>query len=196
MDDEVENVVFRDFPLLLLMGFVVLIVLLIPFIANPAKNKEGDVRVGSVIVEISWPEGWNTDVDLWVRAPGERSVGYSNKAGILFNLLRDDLGMRGDTTPENSEIAATRGIVAGEYVANVHLYGNQDRRFPVPVSSRIRVIPAAGKPYLVDQREVMLYQLGEEVTLYRFRLTAEGAFVPGSGTILHEPLRSAGVGLR
>jgi len=34
-------------------------------------------------------------VDLWVQAPGDVPVGYSNKSGGVLNLLRDDLGKEG-----------------------------------------------------------------------------------------------------
>ena len=40
--------------------------------------------------------------DLWVQAPGDVPVGYSNKSGGVFNLLRDDLGKAKDMTDGNS----------------------------------------------------------------------------------------------
>ena len=40
--------------------------------------------------------------DLWVQAPGDLPIGYSNKSGGVFNLLRDDLGKAKDMTDGNS----------------------------------------------------------------------------------------------
>jgi hypothetical protein len=40
--------------------------------------------------------------DLGVQAPGDVPVGYSNKSGGVFNLLRDDLGKVMDMTDGNS----------------------------------------------------------------------------------------------
>jgi hypothetical protein len=40
--------------------------------------------------------------DLWIQAPGDVPVGYSNKSGGVFNLLRDDLGKAKDMTDGNS----------------------------------------------------------------------------------------------
>jgi hypothetical protein len=69
-----------------------------------------------------WPDAADTDVDLWVQGPGDVPVGYSNKGGRLFNLLRDDLGLQSDAAKINYESSFSRGIVEGEYVINVHLY--------------------------------------------------------------------------
>ena len=61
-------------------------------------------------------------VDLWVKAPDDIPVGYSNRGGLFFNLLRDDLGVYKDPTPINYEVAYSRGINPGEHIVNLHLY--------------------------------------------------------------------------
>ena len=76
------------------------------------------------MIEARWPDGVDADVDLWVQAPGDVPVGYSNKGGAIFNLLRDDLGQRADATGMNYEVSYARGMPAGEYTANLHLYRN------------------------------------------------------------------------
>ena len=104
--EEDTGTVFRDTIMLALAGFVSVVVLLLPHI-NP-KAKEADPGVtapGNVIIEAQWADGLDADVDLWVRAPGDRPVGYSNKAGKIFNLLRDDLGKPLDITNLNYEVA-------------------------------------------------------------------------------------------
>ena len=53
---------------------------------------------GNVIIEAQWADKLDADVDLWVQAPGDVPVGYSNKSGAVFNLLRDDLGRAHDIT--------------------------------------------------------------------------------------------------
>jgi hypothetical protein len=65
-----------------------------------------------------------------VQAPGDRPVGYSNKSGQIFNLLRDDLGKAHDITDYNYEVAYTRG---GEYVVNLHMYRGRSVSYPVAV---------------------------------------------------------------
>ena len=77
------------------------------------------------MVEANWPPELDSDVDLWVQAPGDVPVGYSNKGGAVFNLLRDDLGQQLDLSGLNYETAYSRGIVPGEYTVNLHLYRNR-----------------------------------------------------------------------
>ena len=73
------------------------------------------------IFELFWDPNLDADIDLWVKGPNDGSVGYSKPSGLVFNLLRDDRGLVGDHTPLNYEISFTRGIIPGEYQANVHL---------------------------------------------------------------------------
>src|SRR5688572_5701866 len=75
----------------------------------------------------------DADVDLWVQAPGDVPVGYSNKSGRIFNLLRDDLGRAQDITDYNYEVAYTRRMPGGEYVVNLHMYRGRSVSYPVGV---------------------------------------------------------------
>src|SRR2546421_487736 len=69
-------------------------------LAHVAKTDEeqskGQTPPGNVIVEMFWDKAIDADVDLWVQAPGDVPVGYSNKSGVIFNLVRDDLGKGSD----------------------------------------------------------------------------------------------------
>jgi hypothetical protein len=66
-------------------------------------------------------------------------VGYSNKSGKVFDLLRDDLGMAQDMTDSNHEVAYSRGAPAGEYVVNVHMYRGVNVTYPIPVKVIVMV---------------------------------------------------------
>ncbi|MCH7661923.1 MAG: hypothetical protein IH933_15545, partial [Euryarchaeota archaeon] len=69
-----SETVFRDTILLALLGFVFIsVILLIHF--NPEAKENESEPPGNVIVEISWPAELDTDVDLWVQAPGDVPVG-------------------------------------------------------------------------------------------------------------------------
>ncbi len=134
-DEDETGTVFRDVIMLALAGFVAMVILLLPHLNPPGKAAaENTQPPGNVIVELRWPDELDSDVDLWVEAPGDIPVGYSNKGGVIFNLLRDDLGRRADATGMNYEVSYSRGIVAGEYTVNVHLYRNNAGTFPVPVT--------------------------------------------------------------
>ena len=187
--------VFRDTIMLALAGFVSVVVLLLPHINPKAKEADqvGDKAPGNVIVEVQWADGLDADVDLWVRAPGDRPVGYSNKAGEIFNLLRDDLGKPLDVTNLNYEVAYTRGTPAGDYVVNLHLYRALATTLPVNVQvvTSLRATAQGDSQPLVTTT-VPLFKVGQELTAIRFRLDDKGRLVPGSVNSLYKPLRSAG----
>jgi hypothetical protein len=190
-EDEVGTV-FRDVIMLALAGFVAMVILLLPHI-NPRgeQAKETTQPPGNVIVEVRWPDELDTDVDLWVEAPGDVPVGYSNKGGTIFNLLRDDLGKRADATGLNYEVSYSRGIPAGEYTVNLHLYRNAAGVLPVPVT----VVTSVKKSGKESSRQVLASNLelareGEELTVFRFRLNEDGDLVPGSVHSLQRKLRA------
>jgi hypothetical protein len=190
MASQTTGIVFRDFSLLMVLGFVAMVVWLLPHINPPANSSDAEPP-GNVIVAITWPAG-DTDIDIWVTGPGElKPVGYSNKGGVLFNLLRDDLGDRPDATPLNYENAYSRGVVAGEYIVNVHCY-----RCPiVPQTVHVEVSINDGqsrkgtKP--VATTSLDLTSNGQEKTALRFKLDAGGKIETNSLNAVFRPLRAA-----
>jgi hypothetical protein len=186
------GIVFRDLITLALCGFVVCVVLIMPHINPPVTKTAQDTDPpGNVIVEVRWPDELDSDVDLWVEAPGDVPVGYSNKGGVIFNLLRDDLGKRADATGMNYEVSYSRGIMAGEYTVNLHLYRNTAGVFPIPVT----VVTSVKKSAKESARQLLashieLVREGEELTVYRFKLSELGDLVSGSVHSLQRQLRS------
>ena len=189
------DTLFRDVLSLALLGFLAVIVLLLPHISpDGVKNVSESPVPGNVIVEITWPDKLNADVDLWVQAPGDIAVGYSNKGGALFNLLRDDLGKTMDLSSINHESAYSRGVQAGEYIVNAHAY-RIDPKNPPPfdveavISTKIvrdgvtQIIP------VLFTKAQIRYQ-GQELTLARFKLGDTGKLVRGSVHSLFKGLRT------
>jgi hypothetical protein len=194
-DDGGTGTVFRDMITLALAGFICMVLLLLPHI-NP-KGKEGtgvssEEPPGNVIIEARWDDKLRTDVDLWVQAPGDVPVGYSNKSGLIFNLLRDDLGSYADPTEVNFETSYSRGVPPGEYTVNIHLFRNLENVYPiwVRVVARIKKETEAGAATLAATR-VRLDREGQELTAFRFTLNDKGDLVPGSLNAVYKPLRSA-----
>ena len=191
-DDDAGGTVFRDLIMLALVGFVAIVILLLPHLNPPgAKTADNMTPPGNVIVEIRWPDELDADVDLWVQAPRDVPVGYSNKGGAVFNLLRDDLGNRVDVTGLNYETSYSRGIEAGEYTVNLHLYRNPSGVYPVPVTvvtSVKRNAKDTARQLLAS--DVLLVSEGEEVTVYRFDLNEDGDLVAGSVHSLYKALRT------
>ena len=190
LDEADDGTVFRDVIMLALAGFVAIVILLLPHLNPPAKADDAPPP-GNVVVEIYWPDDVNVDVDLWVEAPGDRPVGYSNKGGQVFNLLRDDLGYVGDLTSRNYEISYSRGVPAGDYTVNVHLYRNNVNIYPVPVSVIASVKrDGNGTMKRIVATDVEMHRQGEELTAFRFTLDERGQLLSGSVHALYRPLRA------
>lgn len=180
------HVIARD-----VFGIVTVLFIGLVVILMQAKLKEAtdeSKMPGSLAATISWPEG-NDDVDLWLNGPAEPvPVGYSNKGGITWNLLRDDLGLQPDFLSLNFENAYSRGVPPGDYRINVQCY--RCVNFPVEVSLEVVRIDTGGKTILA-QSTITLRKPTEEKTGLAFRLDADGKLVPGSMNTLFEPLRAA-----
>lgn len=185
-----DGTVFRDVIMLALLGFVTIVVLLLPHLNPPAKTEDISAP-GNVVVELRWPDDVDADVDLWVQAPGDVPVGYSNKGGSVFNLLRDDLGHINDPGRLNYEVAFSRGRPAGEYTVNVHLYTNKQKSYPVEaeVYIGIKKLVTAGITR-ISYKKVNLMEIGQETTVLRFKLDDDGDLIFGSLHDLQKPLRT------
>ena len=191
LDEDRGDTVFRDVIFLALAGFVAMVLLLLPHLNPPAKADEEAPSPGNVIVEIHWPDDLNADVDLWVEAPGDVPVGYSNKGGLIFNLLRDDLGDKSDVTKMNYEVSYSRGVPSGEYTVNIHLFRNVSHVLPLPVTVAVSVKPnpdMSARQILASHVE--LTSQGQEITVFRFSLDESGRLVTGSVHDLPRALRS------
>lgn len=178
------NIAARDLFLNALAFCLLVLIIMIPHL-NPPAAQATATPPGNMTVSIAWPEG-ATDVDLWVTGPGQKTAtGYSNRGGSLFNLLRDDLGLAGDTLPLNYENAYSRGLPDGEYVVNLHCFTCAT---DVPVAVEV-TLGRDGKQALAF-KEIVQLRHKQELTAVRFRLKA-GAVVPGSISKIWQPLREA-----
>lgn len=192
--DEETLTVWLDTALLMLGGFILMTVLMLSLVNPPAKSAEtvGEQAPGNVIIEAQWADSLDADVDLWVKAPGDKPVGYSNKSGAVFNLLRDDLGQAQDITDNNYEVAYSRGLPAGEYIANVHMYRGVGVTYPVAVKVIARVKPTAEESAQeLVTATIQLRHENDQVTAFRFQLDGHGRLVAGSTNSVYKELRTA-----
>jgi hypothetical protein len=191
-DDESGATVFRDVIMLALAGFVMLVLLLLPHLNPRATPQDPTPRPGNVMVELRWPDELNVDVDLWVQAPGDVPVGYSNQGSAIFNLLRDDLGHINDATDLNYEFSYSRGVPAGEYTVNLHLYRNLANVYPIPAVVAVSVKNSPNLPaQQILSTKLNLSHEDEELTAFRFKLDEEGRLLSGSVHNLPRPLRAS-----
>lgn len=193
MDDNSAEIIgysWRD-NLTNLLGVMSAVVVMFAALIVVEKAKDAASEPpGNLIVHIVWPTG-DTDIDLWVDGPGEIvPVGYSNKGGKLWNLLRDDLGNYPDATGINYEDAFTRGVVPGDYTINAMCY--HCSTVPQEVSAEVSVNtgePGKSSLKVLVTTKLKLTKQGQERTLIRFTLLADGTIKPGSMNSVFKPLR-------
>ena len=187
-----NDVVFRDVILLALTGFISMVILLIPFVNPPTEEESSSTPPGNVIVELFWDDKRDVDIDLWVQAPDDIPVGYSNKGGIFFNLLRDDLGIYKDNSPVNYEVSYSRGISDGVYIANVHLYREDKSPFkPIIAELLVSVVdPDSNKRKQILRTSKKLEEIGKEITVFQFELDKKGKLNKNSINNKYVMLRS------
>lgn len=164
------------------LGVLIFFILTLLAQVNPPTEVSMS-QPGNLIVSAAWASGPD-DVDLWVQHGGEPAVGYSNKSGRTFSLLRDDLGTAGDDTPLNYESAFTRGLPDGEYAVNVRCFSCLG---PVRVGVEIRLATGA----LVWKGAVDLVTDKQERTALRWRM-ANGAVVAGSASSVFKQMNKEG----
>jgi hypothetical protein len=180
--------VWIDLCLLLVLGFVSMVIMLLPFVNPPGDAEEDAKPPGAVMIWVYWQDG-NIDTDTWVLAPGEtKPIGYSNKNGKSCNLLRDDLGA--PDIERNFETVYCRGVKPGRYWVNVHAYRSPE--FPVEVRVEVSVDNGTeGKSSIrvIAKTTLTLERVGDERTAFSFVLDEDGEVDRDSLNSVFRPLR-------
>jgi len=173
------NLSFLDLLFNTLLCFAALFVLSFALI-NPSKKEHNAKTKAEFMITVTWPEGLDDDVDMYVEDSQGNLVAFMRREEGLMHLDRDDLGRSNDivNTPfgpiehkDNREIVTIRGIIAGEYVVNVHMYTKRSEAIEVPVTIQLDKI----NPFsTITLKEVVLRTTGDEETAFRFVLDNDG----------------------
>lgn len=168
-----------------LLWVTTIIFMTIAVLALRASQTNGTTKPNAnITATLYWTKTADADVDLWVTGPDEANpVGWRNRNGFHWNLVRDDLGRSQDPESRNVEEAFARGAPAGEYVINAMLYTDMDHRLPL----RVWLVVTDGQGFQLIRSEDYLTHEGQEITLARFRLDANG-HIAGDVTHVYRPL--------
>ena len=178
-----SNLSFNDVLFNALLGFVVLFVLALLLI-NPITKKSDIPAKAEIMIIVEWDDESSDDIDTWVKGPLMGApISFQNKHSGMMHLDRDDLGRTSDTMiidgekiviKVNREVVTMRGIVAGDYYINIHVYnkatGSEVTKYTVTL---LDVNPY--KEVYVIQGEVT--KRGDIVRLPGFTLNEEGEVV-------------------
>ena len=171
---------FTDLLFNVLLGFILLFFVAILFLSPAEETGKIDIEAEYVIT-VTWADNSPDDIDAWIEDPTGNITWFRNRSTGLVHLDRDDRGMLNDTlqidgrevvNPLNQEVAAIRGLLAGEYVVNLHYYESQTLQ-PVEVAVKVaRVNPV----YTVAYYGITsLAEKGDEATALRFTLASDGS---------------------
>jgi hypothetical protein len=176
---------YRDLLFTMMIAFMAMSIMAL--IITTKKLETDSINQGNILVELFWDKNITADIDLWVKAPNEKSVGYSRKNGITFNLLRDDLGRAYDPESRNSEIAVGRGIKSGEYIINVHRFSSLAEG-PISCIVSVTIHKNDTTINILKEKHVLTLPL-EESTVARFTLDETGHYNPISFNKVFRNLR-------
>lgn len=178
---------FIDLLINVLTGMVFLFMITTLMITAKVKDQDAGVKKDAqYILQISWPNDINCDVDLWVRDPENRVVSYQAKDVGVMHLERDDQGWVNDLMTylklqpsqqlNNSETWVLRGKMVGKFTVNLHLYScavddkalEMGTTIEVPVAMELTRLNPDLKKTLI--KTVTLTKVWEEVTAFNFIL--------------------------
>ncbi len=194
-EQEVDPFYDMLFNLLIAFVFCFIVALLA---MNPKALKAGDVPAkAEFILTLGWPDGNANDIDAWVEGPGQQLVWFRARDAGLMHLDRDDRGLENDSivvngrtiiNPLNQEVVTIRGVAPGEYVVNAHYYETKDSK---PVQATLSVVKVNPKAEVVYYGQQTLGRKGDEVTMVRFSIGAEGG-ISDISTLQKDLVKGAG----
>ncbi len=186
---------FTDLLFNALLGFTFLFLVAIMFMNPEAKTGIIDPKA-EYIITVTWEDNNPDDIDTWVEDPDGRVIWFRNPEAGLLHLDRDDRGLVNDTisingelvqNPLNQEVVTIRGVVAGEYVVNLHYYATETGK---PVDVNVRMVKVNPALEVVYYGTLTLESKGEEKTAFRFRIGRDGKIT--GINFLPKPLVSLG----
>jgi len=81
----------------------------------------------------------------------------------------------------NYEFAYSRGAPPGDYTVNIHMYRNKAKVFPVPVTVSVSLkSPKDTSTRQIMSNTIELNNVGEEATVFRFKLDEVSKLMSGS----------------
>lgn len=174
---------FLDLLFNITLGFVMLFFLSF-YMINQSKKEAQIETKAEIVITVTWPDGFKSDVDTWLEDPMGRILYFRQDKVGLMHLDRDDLGCKLDEiilptgeiviNPHNQELTTIRGFIPGEWTLNIHMYKKRDEpNVPVEVSID-KLNPSVKRIFF---KVFYLTTQWQELTVTRFTTTQAGTFL-------------------
>jgi hypothetical protein len=181
MESDGYNLSYLDL-LMNTLGCFIFLFAIILLLVNPIRQNDGVEKKAEFLIITEWDKESLDDVDSYLQDPSGNICYYQRREDGLMHLDRDDRGKVGDevkkengesvTFQENTETVSIRAILTGEYVFNVHMFSKRDTDVPTEVD--VKIIKLNPKVKVVASKKVTLNNNGEEITVFRFSVGADG----------------------
>jgi len=159
--------------------FLLLLTMLVTMIVKVDPLKSHIEQKAEFLIELTWDDDSESDIDLWFREPGGHRISFQQKQRGIYHLARDDLGHYNDTIqlPNgktktvriNREILTMRGWTPGIYTINIFAYTARES------SISTRVIWYRLNPFkIILERDVVLTEAGQEITVASLTINEKG----------------------
>jgi hypothetical protein len=175
-----SNLSFNDVLFNALLGFVVLFVLALLLI-NPITKKSDIPAKAEIMIILEWDGEVRDDIDIWISTPsGGAPISFQNKHSGFMHLDRDDLGRSSDVMmiegekiiiKINREVVTMRGIMAGDYYINIHVYNKPNGTEPTKYTVTLLDVNPYKEVYVMQG---VLNSRGDIIKLPGFTLNEEG----------------------
>ena len=171
-----NNLAFVDMFMNMLVG-VTALCLLAFILINPIAKTGIVTPPDKLIIELTWDDNSEKDMDLYTRGPVGNTVYYGNKNNGYVTLRKDDLGNSTETyhvngvpviIRRNYEVITLNDLPAGDYMVNVHNFASAKGAEEVTV----RVTGLV--PFKLVFEGTAMLDARQETTLVVFSVDSEG----------------------
>lgn len=129
-----SNLAFVDLLFNMLIGFLCLFIIALMYMNPIAKSGTIDPPI-EVMIEMTWDDESENDIDMYMLLPNKKLVYYGNRDVAPAILKRDDLGktndrfvLNGDIIEirQNYEVITLTKLVDGDYFVNAHFFSKSN----------------------------------------------------------------------
>ena len=179
---------FLDLLFNCLVGFVFLFVMSFLLIAPPIEDQQKKPKA-EFLTTLTWDGTLNDDIDLWMQNPLGDIMFFREKEKGFMHLDRDDLGHSTDTIYYrgqvitkniNQEIATIRGVIPGEWVINLHMYGYKSGSED---HVNVRIDKLNPRFTTILDKNYIMKTHGEELTVTRMVMNTKGEIINQDDTL-------------
>lgn len=169
-------------------------------ILSVPKTKEpphaGVDQKAEFIVEVSWNDTSDDDIDTFFEAPTGELIDFVDKSKGVYTLERDDQGKKTDRIedasgvhflPINREVVSMRGFTAGTYHINAFFYAKRTG------NEKVHVKITKLNPYkVVYENDYEMVTEGQEITLCNLTIDS-GGNVTNTNDVFYSLLEKTGI---